>query len=313
MPHVPTRPSSRMNASDAEDVFLSHRARAFAVAYRMLGSIAEAEDVVQEAWLRWQGADRSHIASPEAFIVTTASRLAIDHLRKASTRRETYVGPWLPEPMVTDDAPAPATPEERLELADDISVALLHLLERLAPEERAVFLLHEAFDYSHSEIAGLIGKSEAACRQMLSRARKRVKAEHPRFNTEAREHARLAELFRQALAKGDPEKILACMKDDAIFYSDGGGKVLAALNPLFGADKIMRFWLGIMRKAEEPIVFRPVALNGLPGYLLTEGDTLHSAVSLRIEDGRIAAIYVQRNPDKLAGIMRRMGLRPPPV
>lgn len=304
---------TQAHASSPETVFLAHRPRAFAVAYRMLGSVAEAEDVVQEAWLRWQGTDRSHIASPEAFIVTTASRLAIDHLRKASTQRETYVGPWLPEPMVTDDAQAPATPEESLELADDISMALLHLLERLSPEERAVFLLHEAFDYSHSEIASLVGKSEAACRQMLSRARKRVKAEHPRFSTKAHEHARLAELFQQALAKGDPEKILACMKEDAIFYSDGGGRALAALNPLFGAEKIMRFWLGIMRKAEKPAVFRPVTLNGLPGCLLTQGDTLHSAVSLGIEDGRIAAIYVQRNPDKLAEIMHRTGLRPLPA
>lgn len=304
---------TQAHASSPETVFLAHRPRAFAVAYRMLGSVAEAEDVVQEAWLRWQGADRSHVASPEAFIVTTASRLAIDHLRKASTRRETYVGPWLPEPMVTDDVQAPATPEERLELADDISVALLHLLERLSPEERAAFLLHEAFDYSHAEIASLIGKSEAACRQMLSRARKRVQAERPRFSTKACEHARLTELFQQALMKGDPEAILACMKEDAVFYSDGGGKVLAALNPLFGAEKIMRFWLGIMRKAGDRMIARPVTLNGLPGYLLTEGDMLHSAVSLGIEDGRIAAIYVQRNPDKLAGILSRMGLRPPPV
>ncbi|MGX1198595.1 sigma-70 family RNA polymerase sigma factor [Parvibaculum sp. MBR-TMA-1.3b-4.2] len=300
-------------ASDAETAFLTHRPRAFAVAYRMLGSIAEAEDVVQEAWLRWQGADRAHVASPEAFIVTTTSRLAIDHLRKASTRRETYVGPWLPEPMVTGDAESPATPQERLELADDISMALLHLLERLSPEERAAFLLHEAFDYSHAEIANLIGKSEAACRQMLSRARKRVQAERPRFNTEAREHARLTELFQQALMKEDPEAILACMKEDAIFYSDGGGKVAAALNPLYGADKITRFWLGIMRKAEGRITPRPAWLNGLPGYLLTEGDTLHSAVSLRIEDGRIAALYVQRNPDKLADILRWTKLRPLPV
>ena len=294
----------------AETAFLAHRGRAFAVAYRMLGSVAEAEDVVQEAWLRWRGADHAHIASPEAFIVTTASRLAIDHLRKASTRRETYIGPWLPEPLATDGMESPVTPEERMELADDVSMALLHLLERLSPEERAAFLLHEAFDYSHAEIANLIGKSEAACRQMLSRARKRIQAERPRFDTDASEHARLTELFQQALMDADPEAILACMKEDAVFYSDGGGRVAAALNPVYGREKIMRFWLGILRKAEGRIVSRPAWINGLPGYLLTDGETLHSAVSLRIEGGGIAALYVQRNPDKLASILRHTGLRP---
>jgi len=301
---------SHAHPIDAEALFLRHRPRAFAVAYRMLGSVAEAEDILQEAWLRWQGTDHAQIASPEAFLVTTTSRLAIDHLRKASTRRETYVGPWLPEPMVTDDGQSPATPEERLALADDISMALLHLLERLAPEERAAFLLHEAFDYSHAEIANLIGKSEAACRQMLSRARKRVQSERPRFNAAASEHARLTELFLNALSKGEPEAILACMKEDAVFYSDGGGKVVAALNPIKGADRIMRFWLGIMRKPDYRLFPQPVWLNGLPGCLLTDGETLHSAISLRIEDGRIAALYVQRNPDKLAGILRQTGLRP---
>ena len=297
-------------SSNAETAFLTHRPRAFAVAYRMLGSVAEAEDIVQEAWLRWQGADHAHIASPEAFIVTTTSRLAIDHLRKASTRRETYVGPWLPEPLVTEGTQSPITPEEQMELADDISMALLHLLERLSPDERAAFLLFEAFDYSHAEIAQLIGKSEAACRQMLSRARKRIQAEHPRFNTGAREHARLTELFQQAMMDGDPEAILACMKEDAVFYSDGGGKVAAALNPIYGREKITRFWLGVMRKFEQRTTSRAALINGLPGVLLTDGETLHSAVSLRIEDGRIAALYVQRNPEKLADILRQTGLKP---
>ena len=305
-----TMTSSLAPTDGAEAAFLAHRPRAFAVAYRMLGSVAEAEDIVQEAWLRWQGADHAHIASPEAFIVTTTSRLAIDHLRKASTRRETYVGPWLPEPLVTEGTQSPVTPEEQMELADDISMALLHLLERLSPDERAAFLLFEAFDYSHAEIAQLIGKSEAACRQMLSRARKRIQAEHPRFNTGAREHARLTELFQQAMMDGDPEAILDCMKEDAVFYSDGGGKVAAALNPIYGREKITRFWLGVMRKFEQRTTSRAALINGLPGVLLTDGETLHSAVSLRIEDGRIAALYVQRNPEKLADILRQTGLKP---
>lgn len=295
-----------MNAAERstgnDEIFERHRGRAFAVAYRIVGSVGDAEDVVQEAWLRWQGADTTTIRNPEAWLVTTTARLGIDQLRSARARRETYVGPWLPEPIVAATYESEPTPEDRLSLADDISMALLHVLERLSPEERAAFLLHDAFDYDYGELAALLGKSEAACRQTVSRARRRVHDEHARFDTSAREHARLAAAFGSAIAAANPQALIDCLSKDVVFYSDGGGKAIAALNPLHGPDRVARFLFGVLKKAQGALQARPVTVNGCPGFVLMKGEKLETVLTFGIADGRIATIYAMRNPDKLTHI-----------
>ncbi|ABS63340.1 RNA polymerase, sigma-24 subunit, ECF subfamily [Parvibaculum lavamentivorans DS-1] len=282
-----------------DETFERHRGRAFAVAYRILGSASDAEDAVQEAWLRWRGTDTAGIRNPEAWLVTAVARLAIDQLRTARARRETYVGPWLPEPIVTAARESEPTPEDRLALADDISIALLHVLERLAPEERAAFLLHDAFDYDYGELAALLGKSEAACRQTVSRARRRVQETHPRFDTSAREHARLAAAFSAAISSADPKALLDCFTEDVVLLSDGGGKALAALNPIYGADHVMRFLLGILRKRPDGFRLEPAIVNGLPGFIAYDDTGVHSTLGFAVIDGKISALYMMRNPDKL--------------
>ncbi|MDX5366104.1 MAG: RNA polymerase sigma factor SigJ [Alphaproteobacteria bacterium] len=296
-----------MNRTDRAEIpddtsFERHRARAFNVAYRILGSVADAEDAVQEAWLRWRSAGHTGIRNPEAWIVTTVARLAIDQLRSARARREIYVGPWLPEPIVgivEDTAPSP---EDRLALADEISIALLHMLERLSPEERAAFLLHDAFDYGYGELAALLGKSEAACRQTVSRARKRVKDLHARFDGNVSEHRRLASALESAITAADPQALIDCMSDDVVFYSDGGGKVLAALNPLYGARNVSRFLLGIVAKSQGLLDTQPAIVNGEPGFLLKLSGQLDTVMTFGIANGRIATIYAIRNPGKLRHI-----------
>ncbi|MGB6087536.1 sigma-70 family RNA polymerase sigma factor [Parvibaculum sp.] len=286
------------NPAPDEATFERHRARAFQVAYRISGSVADAEDIVQEAWLRWQSAPRSDIHNPEAWIVTTVARLGIDQLRSARARRETYVGPWLPEPILEFSESEP-TPEERLSLADDISMALLHMLERLSPEERAAFLLHDAFDYGYDELAAILGKSEAACRQTVSRARRRVREDHPRFDTNVQEHHRLATAFGNAIANADPQALINCLSEDVVLYSDGGGKALAALNPLYGPDHVSRFFFGILKKRPQNLQPRPAIVNGLPGFVIMEEGEIQTTLSFGISEGRISTIYMVRNPDKL--------------
>ncbi|MEX0840283.1 MAG: RNA polymerase sigma factor SigJ [Parvibaculum sp.] len=288
--------------AESDATFERHRVRAFSVAYRIVGSVSDAEDVVQEAWLRWRGIDANTIRNPEAWLVTATARLAIDALRAARTRRETYVGSWLPEPLVEAAADTEPTPEDRLALADDVSMALLHVLERLAPEERAAFLLHDAFDYDYGELAALLGKSEAACRQTVSRARRRVHDEHARFDTSAREHARLAAAFSTAISNADPQALIECFTGDVVFYSDGGGKAIAALNPIYGADHVMRFFLGILRKRPDGFVPKPALVNGLPGFIALDDTGIHSTLGFAVTGGKISALYMMRNPDKLARI-----------
>ncbi|HEY4343794.1 MAG TPA: RNA polymerase sigma factor SigJ [Parvibaculum sp.] len=298
----------------AEAIFARHRARVFAVAYRLTGTVADAEDVVQEAWLRWNGVDISGIRSAEAWLTTAAGRLGLDHLRRNKARRETYVGPWLPEPIVeaASEMHQP-TPEEKLVLADDVSIALLHMLERLAPEERAAFLLHEAFDYGYGELATLLGKSEAACRQIVSRARRRVADERPRFNADLGEHERLAAAFSNALEQEDPKALLSCFRHDAILYSDGGGKAAAALNPIHTGDHIARFFAGIQKKYALPLNPLLIAVNGGPGFALLHDGMMHSIMSVDVEDGQIATVYMIRNPDKLARASKVLGIPLYPV
>ena len=289
----------------SDPTFQKLRQHIFGVAYRLLGSASDAEDLVQEAWLRWQGTDRTKIENPKAWLTTTVTRLAIDQIRSARHRRETYVGPWLPEPILTDTQTPlfghqrPQTPEEQVQLADDISMALLVVLQQLAPEERAAFLLHDAFDYDYGDLATIFGKSEAACRQMVSRARKRIQSDTPRYQTDAASHEKLVAAFESALAAETPEQLVAIIAPDAIMFNDGGGKAIAALNPIYGPDRISRFFFGLRRKVKPGMVMRQRQINGLPGLILTDDETLYFAISFAISDGQIRQIYVVRNPDKL--------------
>lgn len=278
------------------------RPRLFGLAYRMLGSVADAEDAVQEAFLRWErerwrGGD---ITSPEGWLVTVISRICLDQLRSARVRREAYVGPWLPEPLVT--APSPGT-EEQVELAESLSLAFLILLERLSPEERAVFLLHEIFDYQYAEIGPIIGKGEAASRQLGKRARDRIATGRPRFPTSPVEGERLASEFLRASLEGDFPALLALMTEDVELIADGGGKAKAAPMPIRGRDVVARFLTGISHMGPEGWKGEPTPVNGGPGIVARRGDGQPFAVlSLDATGERITAVRIVLNPDKLHGV-----------
>jgi RNA polymerase sigma-70 factor (ECF subfamily) len=287
------------------DAFTAHRERLFGIAYRMLGSVAGAEDVVQETYVRWQAQDRAAIANPSGWLVSTLTRLSIDELRSARRRREKYVGVWLPEPIV--DATAPA-PDAAAALTDTLGTAFLLLLEELGPIERAVFLLREAFDYDYAEIAQIVDRSEAACRQMVSRARARLaerEADDRPPNAQAEE---LVRRFLAACTHGKLEDLLAVLTDDAVLRSDGGGRVRAALRPIRSADHVGRFFLGIRERALAGAETRFVAVNGGPGLWMRRRDGHVMVASFAFADGRIRAIYLVLNPDKLA----RVGVSPAP-
>lgn len=274
--------------------FEQHRARLFGIAYRMLGSVADAEDVVQEAFVRWQQADTAEIQSPRAYLSTVVTRLCLDQLRSARVQREQYIGPWLPEPLVTADTPA-----QQAELADALSTAFLLLLERLSPVERAVFLLHEVFDYDYAEIAPIVQKREDHCRQIARRARQRLAAERPRFEASREAHAELVHRFVDAARTGDLDALLHLLEADATLYSDGGGQVAAALKPIYGADKIARFILGLRKKAPAGTTFRLADVNGRPGLLVCVGPHLQSTWSFDVREGRVRGLFVVVNPAKL--------------
>lgn len=275
------------------------RRRAFAVAYRMLGSVAEADDVAQEAVLRLSRAGEP-IDEPAAWVTTVATRLSIDVLRLARVRRETYVGPWLPEPLVEDVA---AGPSAEVELMDTVSQAFLVLLERLSPLERAAFLLREVFDYDYSRIAEVLGRSEASCRQLVTRARRHVQADRPRFDPDAAARTRLLERFLEATRDGDLDGLERLLAEDAVMVADGGGKVSAARRPLLGAARIARVMVGITRTQHRhgAVDVEPVTVNGQPGRVLRGSDgRISDVLSIDVVDGRIQAVRVVRNPDKLA-------------
>jgi RNA polymerase sigma-70 factor (ECF subfamily) len=277
------------------DVFASARPMLFSIAYRMLGSVMDAEDLVQDAYLRWQEAPETDVRSPRAYLATIVTRLAINQLRAARTKRETYVGPWLPEPLVTEDTP------DTVELAESLSMAFLVLLERLSPTERAVFLLHQVFDFEYAEIARIVDKTEANCRQLLARARKRVGAPRSRFEADPAQARRLTQRFTEASVAGDMDGLLAVLAEDITLWADGGGKIPgAALKPVRGPTPVARFVLGIMRRfvpAETTV--RPAEINGQPGFIAYVTGRPQSALIFDIRDGRIHAIYAIGNPDKL--------------
>lgn len=277
------------------DTFAENRGRLWSIAYRMLGSRADADDAVQEAWLRWHGAAQAEIRSPQAWLVTTTTRICIDRLKALRAEREHYTGPWLPEPIVDEAPPA----DHAAELASDLSVALLAVLERLAPEERAAFLLHEMFDSGYDDIARILGKSEAACRQIVSRASKRVRAERPRVQVSEDAKRRLLDQFMNAIETRDEGALLELLAPDSAWTSDGGGKAKAARKILRGSPRVARFGANIFRKYLHALEFRPVMVNGEPGRAVFYEGQLLSVMTIRTDGQRILDVYSVLNPDKL--------------
>lgn len=281
------------------DAFAALRPRLFGIAYRMLGTRADAEDVLQDAWLRWHRADSAALQSAEAWLVTVVTRLSIDRLRAAKAEREAYVGLWLPEPLV--EPLDERTPEAAVERAGELSMALMWVLERLAPEERAAYLMREVFEQDYADIAALLGKSEAACRQLVSRAGARVQQEHPRFQVPQDTHRRVVERFMAAACSGEHAAMKALLAEDVQIIGDGGGKVASFMHILRGAGRVANlYWLAAHKW--QGVAYRLVRVNGEPGLLRHVEGRLESAQGFAVDGERITAIYAVRNPDKLAGI-----------
>jgi len=285
--------------------FEPYRRRLLGLAYRMLGSMADAEDAVQETYLRWHAADRNQVSDPRAFLMTITARICLDMLTSARARREEYVGPWLPEPVVDTAALAP---DSRTELAEDLSIALLLTLDRLSPLERAAFLLHDVFDFSFSEVATTLARSEVACRQLAARARERVRSTRPRGAVTLpahsgridAKHERLLSAFVAATRSGDLHSLTQLLAGDVRVVTDGGGKVAAALNVLDGADRAARFLIGATRKGwRAGFTLRFAVINGLPGLIVDGPDGPVQTSAFEIEGDVIRALYVVRNPAKL--------------
>ena len=271
--------------------FEGERRRLVRLGYRMLGSISEAEDVVQDAWLRFAAA-KGDIDTPAAYLTRIVTRLCLDRLKSARARHETYVGPWLPEPLI--DA---VEPEETI--ADDITVTLMLAMERLSPLERAAFLLHDIFDVALGDVAGILGREPAAVRQLASRARKHIQDARPRYTVEAAEGDRIARAFFAAARDGDTAALSALLAQNVEIHSDGGGKVLAFRNVVRGIERALRLFVSVSRKAaQQPTLLRPVTIDGLPGYISFDRGRVQTT-ALDIRDGRIASIYIVRNPEKL--------------
>jgi RNA polymerase sigma-70 factor, ECF subfamily len=288
------------------ETFLTLRPTLFGVAYRMLGSATDAEDILQEAYLRWQDRAEEEIASPRAFLTTVVVRLCIDQLRSARARRECYPGPWLPEPLATDDA----EPGRAAELADSLSLAFLVLLEKLSPPERAVLILRDVFGYRYAEIAPMLGRSEQACRQLLSRARRQVTDRRHRFDADRRHGEELAGRFVAACATGDLQGLLGLLAADVVVWTDGGGKARAAPRPVVGAARASRFLINVTKRLGPHAGARYVRLNGQPGIVIEEAGVPTSAIVLDVIDGLVCGVRVIANPDKLEALTRDWGLFP---
>jgi RNA polymerase sigma-70 factor (ECF subfamily) len=277
--------------------FEALRGRLFGLAYRMLGSRAEAEDIVQDTYLRWHQAARETIESPEAWLVTAATRLAIDRLRRLKTEREAYVGPWLPEPIVSRTPP----PDRDLDLAADLSVAFLTLLERLAPDERAAFLLHDVFDVGYGEIAAVLERSEAACRQVVHRARDRVRGDRKRFEVTESAKALMLEKFMEAMEARNEHALLSLFAPDATWTADGGGKTAAAPQPIIGAERIAKLVVRLRERFWAPgRVVEVATVNGETGLCFRDGNRLVATISIATDGEHILAVYAVVNPDKLS-------------
>jgi RNA polymerase sigma-70 factor (ECF subfamily) len=296
---------------DSARIFDEHRALLISVAYRILGSVTDAEDTVQEAWLRWSGVNPSDVRDPRAFLVRVTTRLAIDRLRRAKTRRESYVGPWLPEPILTGRDVA-----EDVALAESVSMAMLVVLETLSPLERAVFVLREAFGMPYAEIADVLGRKEEAVRQLAHRARDHVQERRSRFDADESEQRRVTERFLEATSTGNLEALMAVLSPGVTLVADGGGRALAPRRPVRGAEKVARFLLAVATEermarflrsvGSEPIVadlrVSMAPVNGGPGILVVSGDKPISALVLDVSEGVVRTIHLVANPEKLAGV-----------
>lgn len=285
--------------SDHAAAFEAERGRLTGLAYRLLGSFSDAEDVLQDAWMRWQTVVRDEIRQPAAYLSAVVTRLCLDRLKQARRHRELYVGPWLPEPLLED--PALATlPEEAL--SRDVSFALMLALERLSPLERAAFILHDVFDMEYAEVAATLGRSEATCRQLARRAREHIRADRPRFEIDEQESETLAEAFFAASRSGEALSLGRLLADGATLHTDGGGRKPSALNVIRSAAKVARFFIGISRKPRSapPLWSRRIVANGLPAELSLEADGTRQLKAVEITAGQISNVYIIRNPDKLA-------------
>jgi RNA polymerase sigma-70 factor, ECF subfamily len=281
------------------ETFRQHRAMLFSIAYRMLGTTADAEDVLQETYIRWQGSRETELRSARAFLVTIVSRLCINHLQSARVRREQYFGQWLPEPLFTgagSSYPMPRTD-------GSLSVAFMMLLERLTPIERAVFLLREVFEYEYDEIAEILQQRPANCRQIFHRARKHVKQGRARFDATRQQHEELLQRFLQASSAGDMDGLFALFSKEIVLYADGGGRATAVPNAIYGAENVLRFLVGARKKLlPTGVVRRVIEINGRPGAVLYLQERPFGALSLNVQDGRITDIYIVSNPEKLTGL-----------
>lgn len=297
-------PVARPVHGDGTATFEAHRPRLLRIAYRMLGSRSEAEDVVQDAWLRWVAADRTGVAAPDRFLARVVTRLCLDQIKSARARRESYVGPWLPEPLV--EAAADGVDE------DDLTLTLMLALERLSPLERAAFLLHDVFGLPLGDVAETLGRAPPAVRQLAARARRNVRAARPRYPVTRDEGERVARAFFEASASGDVARLRTLLADRVTLSSDGGGKVLAFVNPIRGLERLLRLYAGVRRKwgDDRAALVAFVWIDGLPGYVSRGRGGLLQTTALAIENGRIDAIYVTRNPDKLRHVARAVAAGP---
>ncbi|HEY3870494.1 MAG TPA: RNA polymerase sigma-70 factor [Actinocrinis sp.] len=297
------------NEESALGPFGEHRGLMFATAYRMLGSVADAEDVLQDAWINWAKADRDEVRNPKAYLVRTVTNLSLNRLTSAKAVRETYVGPWLPEPMLTSSltsslaSSAAGDGAQEAELAESVSTAMLVVLESLSPLERAVFVLREVFGYSHAEIGGMLDRSEVSVRQVAHRAREHVQARRPRFDTDVKQRSEILERFFAACQGGDLAELLEVLAPDVTAWTDGGGVVRAARRPLYGADHVARWLLGIARKPEaEGLAARLAEINGETGLLWIYGGQVGGVMTFDLAGGRIVNLRLQANPEKLRGL-----------
>jgi RNA polymerase sigma-70 factor (ECF subfamily) len=292
----PARAGRRDSATEA---FVAHRNLLFTIAYEMLGSAADAEDVLQETWLRWAGVDLGTVRDQRAYLVRITTRQALDRLRTLRRRKESYVGPWLPEPLLT----APDVAED-VELAESVSMAMLLVLETLLPTERAVFVLREVFDLEYDEIAEAVGKSPAAVRQIAHRARAHVAARRPRGAVSAAETRGALEAFQRAIETGDLQSLLDMLAPDVVLLGDGGGVVQAVVRPIVGADRVARLLAVGLPRINGEVSVEPVQINGCPALIIRLNGDIDDVVAVRIDDGLITGLYVVRNPEKLSRVER---------
>jgi RNA polymerase sigma-70 factor (ECF subfamily) len=292
---------SRGPMQDLSHEFERHRARLFGIAYRMLGSRADAEDVLQDAYLRWHRGAPEDLRSPQGWLVTTVSRLCIDRLRAARAERSAYIGPWLPEPLIGESSPAA---DASAELSSSLSIAFLVVLEQLEPDERAAFLLHEVFDTGYGEIAEILGKSQAACRQIVSRARRRVRGQRPRAQVSDAARRSILERFAQALQTQDKAALLDLIAEKASWTADGGGRAPAARKAIQGRERVVRFALGVLGRHADKFTFEMASVNGEPALAIRTEGTLFSIITIRTDGIAILDVYTVLNPEKLMGQAR---------